>query len=279
MESPVEEHYHSQNLSQKIQDALKEAGKDTKGLAVKDLAAVDQLHTGGAAATLALMEKTTLSKETALPKSPHILDAGCGIGGSSRLLAKTFQYRVTGIDLARAFIETARDITRWCKLEDYLKFEQGSVLDMPFETDSFDAILCQHILMNIQDKETALKEFYRVLKPGGSLILHEIFQGENKPMALPVPWAGDSSISFLLTWEKFDSLLVRTKFTPNHFSNETKTALEWWQMVHTAGKNKKPRPLSPRLVFGSNAAFFAVNMQNNFQNNSIQCIEAVLKKS
>ncbi|MCP4720794.1 MAG: class I SAM-dependent methyltransferase [Desulfobacteraceae bacterium] len=279
MESPVEEHYHSQNLSQKIQDALNKAGKDTNDLAVKDLAAVDQLHTGGAGATLALMEKTGLSKKATLPGDTHILDAGCGIGGSSRLLAKTFQYRVTGIDLAQAFIETARDITRWCKLEDYLKFEQGSVLDMPFETDSFDAILCQHILMNIQDKEAALKEFYRVLKPGGSLILHEIFQGENKPMALPVPWAGDPSISFLLTWEKFNLLLDRTNFAHNYFSNETKTALAWWQMVQAAGKNKKPRPLSPHLVFGSNAAFFAVNMQNNFQNNSIQCIEAVLKKS
>ncbi len=277
MKSPVEDHYHSHNLSRRIKDALKKSGKEISSLAIKDLAAVDQLHTGGAGATLALLKKASLFKKTDVTGETLILDAGCGIGGSSRLLAKTFQCRVTGIDLAQAFIETARDLTRWLKLDHCIHFEQGSVLDMPFKADTFDAIFCQHILMNIQDKKTALKEFYRVLKPGGSLILHEIFQGKNKDIALPVPWAGDPSISFLLPWEKFNSILVPT-FTLDHFSNETQTALEWWQMVHAAGKNKKPRPLSPNLVFGSNAAFFASNMQKNFQNNSLECIEAVLKK-
>jgi SAM-dependent methyltransferase len=273
MESSVKHHYHSSNLSRRIQDALEKSGKNTGSLALKDLAAVDQLHTGGAPATIALLKKTNLADK------PRILDAGCGIGGSSRLLAKSYQCRVTGIDLSSSFIETARDLTRWCRLDPGINFEQGSVLDMPFETNTFDAILCQHILMNIQDKKTALKEFYRVLKPGGTLILHEIFQGENKALALPVPWAGDPKISFLLPWEKFETLLARTGFTSDYFSNETQTALAWWQRIHAAGKNKTPRPLGPRLVFGENADLFSTNMQTNFQNNTIQCIEAILKKS
>jgi SAM-dependent methyltransferase len=278
MESPVEDHYHSQNLSQKIQDALIKSDKPTTPLDTKHLAAVDQLHTGGAGATIKLMEKTNFSeKKTA--GDIHILDAGCGIGGSSRLLAKTFNCRVTGIDLAPAFIETAGDLTRWCELDSFIDYEMGSVLNMPFKTDTFDAVLCQHILMNIQDKQTALKEFYRVLKPGGSLILHEIFQGENKTIALPVPWAGDPSISFLLPWEEFKSFPGDPGFTLDYFSDETQSASAWWQMVQAAGANKKPRPLSPYLVFGPNAAFFAINMENNFKNNSIQCIEAIYKKS
>ncbi len=279
MESPVENHYHSSDLSQRILDALKKSEKEITPLEPKTLAPVDQLHTGSAPATLALIKKADLSKKNCVVKNSQILDAGCGIGGSSRLLAKTFQCQVTGIDLAHAFIETARDLTHWCELDPWVNFEQGSVLDMPFKTGTFDAILCQHILMNIQDKKTAITEFYRVLKPGGCLILHEIFQGENRAIALPVPWAADPSISFLLPWENLDSLLDSTGFTPDYFSNETQAALAWWQMVQAAGENKKPRPLSPHLVFGSNAAFFATNMEKNFQNNSIQCIEAVYKKS
>lgn len=278
MNAPVKDHYHSQNLAQKIQKALIDSGKDTRNLKPKDLAAVDQLHTGGATATLGLIKKAGFSK-TITPAPPHILDAGCGIGGSARLLCKTFSCRVTGIDLADNFIETAREVTDWCNLSHCIEFEQGSVLTMPFENNSFDAILCQHILMNIQDKETALKEFYRVLKPGKALILHEIFQGENRALALPVPWASDPCISFLCSWEEFDSLLAGTGFFPDHFSDETNGALSWWEMVQSAGKNKTPRPLSPHLVFGSNAAFFAANMQGNFKNNSIQCIEAIYKKS
>ncbi len=279
MESPVENHYHSQNLSQKILDALTKSGKHTSPLNTKDLAAVDQLHTGGAKATLRLLEKTDLPPNNNSFRDIHILDAGCGIGGSSRLLAKTFNCRVTGIDLAKTFIETAKDLTRWCELTAAVDYEHGSVLDMPFKTNTFDTVLCQHILMNIQNKQAALEEFYRVLKPGGSLILHEIFQGEDNTIALPVPWAGNPEISFLLPWEKFEPFLSGPGFIPDHFSDETQNALAWWQMVQTAGKNKKPRPLSPLLVFGPNAAFFAINMENNFKKNSIQCIEAVYKKS
>jgi SAM-dependent methyltransferase len=275
----VQDHYDSQNLSQRIQNALKESGKDISAILPKDLAAVDQLHTGGALTTLGLMAKAGYPKKNTPSQDVHILDAGCGLGGSARLLCKTFPCRVTGIDLAASFIETARELTGLCNLSHCIEFEQGSVLTMPFENDSFDAILCQHILMNIQDKETALKEFYRVLKPGKVLILHEIFQGENRELALPVPWASDPCISFLLPWEEFDSLLIASGFTRDHFSDETQTALAWWQMVHGAGKNKSPRPLSPALVFGSNAAFFPINMQKNFQNNSLQCIEAIYKKS
>jgi len=279
MESSVQTHYHSQNLSQRIQDALTSSGKCTTPLAIKDLAAVDQLHTGGAPATLRLLEKTDLSKKKKLTQDFHILDAGCGIGGSARLLAQTYDCRVTGIDLAPVFIETARDLTRWCELDSLIDYEQGSVLNMPFKTGTFDAVLCQHILMNIQDKQTALKEFYRVLKPGGSLVLHEIFQGENKTIVLPVPWAGDPNISFLLPWEEFEPFLSGPGFTLNHFSNETQTASAGWQMIEAAGTHKNPRPLSPFLVFGPNAAFNAINMVKNFKNNSIQCIEAVYKKS
>ena len=279
MESPVEDHYHSQNLSRRIQDALIKSDKHTRPLNTKDLAAVDQLHTGGAKATLRLLDKTSLSKSKDPNQELHILDAGCGLGGSSRLLAKTFHWRVTGIDLSPVFVETARDLTRWCELDSLIDYEQGSVLNMPFKTGTFDAVLCQHILMNIQDKQTALKEFYRVLKPGGNLVLHEIFQGENKTIVLPVPWAGDPNISFLLPWEEFEPFLSGPGFTLNHFSNETQTASAGWQMIEAAGTHKNPRPLSPFLVFGPNAAFNAINMVKNFKNNSIQCIEAVYKKS
>jgi SAM-dependent methyltransferase len=273
MESPVEDHYHCENLSTKIQKALEESGKELNKLLPKDLAAVDQLHTGGAGATLDLMKKTNITDAW------HVLDAGCGIGGSSRVIAKTFSCQVTGIDLAGSFIETAKDLTKWCQLSPSIQFEKGSVLKMPFDDNTFDAVLCQQILMNIQDKKTAVKEFYRVLKPGGSLILHEIMQGEKKEILLPVPWADNSRISFLLPWKEVKELLECRGFILNHFSNETQKALAWWQMVQGATKGEKPRPLSPRLVFGSNASFFAANMQTNFQNKCLQCIEAVFKKS
>src|SRR3989339_720815 len=170
-ESNIKAHYHSDNLVQKIQYALEKAGKDLSRLELKDLSPVDQLHTGGARAGINLFRKAGF-----LPDE-QVLDAGCGIGGSSRLLAKEFNCRVTGLDLSDLFIECAVFLTNCTGLEEKVRFQEGSVIDLPFEDHSFDAILCQHILMNIEDKAAAVKEFYRVLKPGGKLVLHEISQG------------------------------------------------------------------------------------------------------
>ena len=273
MISKVENHYNSENLLEKIHFALKDSGIKTDNLNPKYLAAVDQLHTGGAAATLRLLEKSDIIKDSL------ILDAGCGLGGSSRLIAKNFKCRVKGIDLSESFIETAKKLTCWSTPELDVSFDKASILELPFEDNSFDAVLCQHILMNIKDKKTAVKEFYRILKPDGTLIIHEILQNEKNEIAFPVPWATNKEISFLVPWEELDIIFKEQNFKPCYFSDETDNALAWWQMVKTAIKNKKNPSLGPHLVFGDNSAFFASNMQKNFQNKTLQCIEAILKKS
>ncbi len=273
MESQVKNHYHAQDLIRKIQAALESEGKNIDSLAPRDLAPVDQLHTGGAPVTLSLMGKAGLARDA------RVLDAGCGLGGSSRLLAKSFNFKITGIDLAPGFIETAERLTRWCRLDHCISYHQGSVVELPFEEQSFEGVLCQHILMNIPDKKTALSEFFRVLKPGGKLILHEIFKGTGEPLYLPVPWASTPSISFLESWTTFEPWLTAAGFTPDSMSDTTQEALSWWQRIHAAGQKTPPRPLGPFLVFGQNAAAFGSTMSKNFQNNIIQCIETIFKKS
>ncbi len=48
---------------------------------------------------------------------------------------------------------------------------KADICNLPFENDSYDFILCNHVLEHIPDDETAMKELYRVLKPGGTAIL------------------------------------------------------------------------------------------------------------
>ncbi|MCG8618511.1 MAG: class I SAM-dependent methyltransferase, partial [Desulfobacterales bacterium] len=203
----VENHYACPDLAQKIRAAFEQSGKPIRDISIRDLGPVDQLHTGGAPATLALMKKA------GLPEASRILDAGCGIGGSSRLLADTFGFKVTGIDLVADFVETARMLSEWAAPESDTDFDQGSVTDLPYEANTFDAVLCQHILMNIPDKKTSLKEFHRVLRPGGKLILHEITDGEGPAPEMPVPWASDAATSFLVNWTHLEDLLADTGFT------------------------------------------------------------------
>ncbi len=273
-EESVQSHYACPDLAQKIRAGFEQSKGSIETLSVRDLGPVDQLHTGGAPATLALMEKAEL------PKGASVLDAGCGIGGSSRLIAQKFGLDVTGIDLAPDFVDTARILTAWCGPDRIgtIDFHQGSVLELPYGNGSFDAVLSQHILMNIRNKATALAEFFRVLKPGGKLILHEITDGPGPEPQMPVPWAADVSISFLASWEALSTELKNTGFTLDFFSDETETSAQWWKKVNALTSKAPPRPLNPRLVFGDNAALFGPNMERNFSQRSACCIEAILVK-
>ena len=275
MESQIKNHYNSDNLTQNIKAALIKAGKNISSLKPKDLSAIDQLHTGGAIASIELLKKINISPDAC------VLDAGCGIGGSSRLLAKQFGCRVIGVDLADKFIKAANFLTTCTAQETRVSFKQASILDLPFEENTFDTILCQHVLMNIQDKSMAVKEFFRVLKPGGKLILHEITLGDNDPIIFPVPWASSPAISFLEPWNFLASIIEKQGFKTSSYSDKTSEAYSWWEKVKAASKKRSPRvnDLGPGLIFGSNASFFGKNMHENFKNNSICLVEAVLEKS
>ncbi len=275
METEVKAHYHSGGLIQRIKTALSRAGKDLSALTTRDLGAIDQLHTGGAKATAGLARKLDLAPDRVL------LDAGCGLGGAARLLAETSGCRVTGIDLAEEFIHAARFLTDRTGLAPNVSFKQGSILDLPFEAGTFDAVLCQHVLMNIEDKDRAFTEINRVLKSGGLFVLHEITRGPGDRIQLPVPWAADPAISFLLPWPDMALRLKAAEFTRVHSEDRSEFGRQWWTKVSNA-VNRQPfstDTLGPGLVLGKNAAFFGPNMKANFDNNAIHLIEAVLKKT
>lgn len=278
MEEKVVNHYASTNLQDRIAFALKAAGKDFQNLELKDLAVIDQLHTGGHLATIEIIKKAGLDP------GAKILDAGCGIGGSSRLLAKEFQFQVTGIDIVEDFIITADFLTdlvaRDLNLKNSVEFKQGSILEIPLPDCEFDAALSQHTLMNIKEKKDLFKEFNRVLKPGALLLLHEVVQRTDDPIDLPVPWADNYDISFLKTWDKMLKMCQNAGFELVHYSDKAEQAEKWWVKVKEVTEKflENPRPLGPHIIFGKNGRKFGKTMTSNIQTGRISIVEAVLKK-
>ena len=274
MENQAKAYYNTRNLLTRIYDALEKAKNNLDRLTLKDLAPIDQLHTGGAKATLALLEQASLKSGS------DVLDAGCGLGGSSRLMAKNFGYMVTGVDLSDQFITTAQALTENMYLADQVYFKQGSIENLPLENKSFDGILCQHVLMNIMDKEKAFNEFNRVLRSNGKLILHEIVKGENDPIMYPVPWADKENISYLQSWEAMDVLIKNAGFEKERIIDGTPNAAAWWEKVKNvaASQDASQTVMGPHLVFGENAALFGKTMNYNFKWNRIKVVEAVFKK-
>ena len=197
----VQGHYTQGTLLERIFGHLEESGIDTGQLTQEDLYPFDQLHGRGVAATRDHVEFAKITP------SMHVLDLGCGIGGSSRYLASHCDCRVTGIDLTQEFVDVARELTTLCGLTDRIDFRRADALNLPFEDASFDHVWSYNVTMNIEDKIGLATEIARVLKPQGRFSCAEIGQGPAGEPSYPLPWASNSSSSFLATPDDMRSAL------------------------------------------------------------------------
>jgi tocopherol O-methyltransferase len=104
-------------------------------------------------------------------KPQNIIDVGCGIGGSTLYLAKKFGSQATGITLSSVQAARATERASQADLETQVRFEVANALDMPFEDETFDLVWSLESGEHMPDKTKFIAECYRVLKPGGKIIL------------------------------------------------------------------------------------------------------------
>lgn len=110
----------------------------------------------------------------------RVLDVGCGTGGN--LQALTAYGRAIGLDISAIAVDLGR--------RRQLPFVQGSGLALPAPTASFDLITVFDVLYHrwITDDVTALAEFFRILRPGGWLLITD--------SALPILWSEHDEVYF-----------------------------------------------------------------------------------
>lgn len=96
------------------------------------------------------------------------LDAGCGGGRNSIAMARLGAREVIGIDVGEKGLIDAR---RRAQNLSNVKLQHASILDIPFEDETFDMVWCAGVLMITADEECALNELARVTKKGGYLYL------------------------------------------------------------------------------------------------------------
>ncbi len=111
----------------------------------------------------------------------HALDVGCGIGGSSLLIAKRYEAAVTGVTLSP--VQAARASERAAVAQLPCQFAVADALAMPFETGSFDLVWSLESGEHMADKAKFLAECTRVLAPGGRLIMATWCHREGGPTA------------------------------------------------------------------------------------------------
>jgi ubiquinone/menaquinone biosynthesis C-methylase UbiE len=102
--------------------------------------------------------------------SDRVLDAGCGSGSMSRLLAHTYpQAEVIGVDLREQYLDFARSRARAEDIRN-LEFRSADVFALPFADATFDVVWTKYLLQWLKDPKRALKELQRVTRPGGIVV-------------------------------------------------------------------------------------------------------------
>jgi SAM-dependent methyltransferase len=100
-------------------------------------------------------------------KGAHrVLDAGCGTGGLINSLRRDHpELRITGLDFSPKACELARERTG-------AEIVQGSITGLPFADTTFDAVVSADVVCQVEDPARALREFSRVVRPGGAVIVN-----------------------------------------------------------------------------------------------------------
>ena len=109
-------------------------------------------------------------RHLALQGTERVLDAGCGPGAVTRPIAAALpRGHVTGIDREPRYIDYARRKAASEQLTN-IDFQVANVVELPFESGSFDVVWSKHLLQWVRERGTALKEFKRVVRKGGRII-------------------------------------------------------------------------------------------------------------
>ncbi len=215
---------HWARLSLTVDGALQELR--SRGIAPEqatadDLHTLDMLHMGGLAATDRLVEMACLRP------GQRVLDVGSGVGGPARRMARKHGAHVRGVELSEAVCQSAVALTALVGLQDQVQFTQGSALALPFEDEAFDVVVMQHVAMQISEKNQLFGGCVRVLKPGGTLAMHEIFAGAGGPALFPLAWATDPAMSSLESFDECASRLTQLGLTVGPFVDQSEAGRQY----------------------------------------------------
>lgn len=163
-----------------------------------------------------------------LDRYPTILDIGFGNGHSLLMLDRRFHpEKLIGLDISPEASELAADKINACDSEVKILVNNAAAIELP--DNSVDMILCHQTLHHVVDQIRAVREFYRVLKPGGALLMAE------------------SCRKFI------HSLPVRIFF--RHPMDVQKTDIEYLRLIEDSGFVVRPENISRPYLWWSQVDF------------------------
>lgn len=122
-----------------------------------------------------------LAKFGDIQKNAIILDAGCGVGGSSIFLAKQYNAITKGITLSEKQVGVSIENAKKNGVSDQCSFEVQNYLHTSFPDNTFDIVWAVESSCYAPEKLDFLREAFRILKPGGKVIVADFFNNDYIP--------------------------------------------------------------------------------------------------
>ncbi len=186
-----------------------------------------------------LLEVITEAARRIIPHAENLLDVGCGAGNYSlMMLSKIPGMNCTLVDLSKPMLDKASERVAE-KTTGKVEILQGDIRNVPLPENQFDIILAGAILHHLRDDrdwEATFNKLYRLLKPGGCLMISDLISQENELLNDYI-------------WEKYGDYLQET-------GGETyrKKVLDY------VAKEDSPRPMTYQLDLMKKAGFSSVEI-------------------
>lgn len=172
-----------------------------------------------------LNENRIVAEKLDIEKSDLVLDAGCGVGGTAIWMAENYEARVIGITLSEKQVRLAKKYAKERGVGYLVDFKVGDFCNTGFPDEFFTKIFGIESVCHAEKKEDFMRETYRILKPGGKLVVADFFIRENlnkEEKRLLSDWCYGWEIPNLSTLDNFREKLEGIGFKKIEIIDKTK---------------------------------------------------------
>ena len=139
----------------------------------------------------------------------RVLDVGCGLGAIDLLLVERFgAAHVTGIDVEAPLVTRAAARVEAAGMADRIAVRKVSPGPLPFDDGAFDVVFSKDSMIHIPDKPALYAEVYRVLVPGGWMVVGDWFGNGLEPTRAMREWLDAVGLTFTLESIEASATLV-----------------------------------------------------------------------